>query len=63
MPVCLLTSNMNQTFVESNYGMWTYSASNLIRWNENGGLRGELKEIASKLKEDDNNVLVLYKYK
>ena len=58
-----LPSNMNQTFVESNYGMWTYSASNLIRWNENGGLRGELKEIASKLKEDDNNVLVLYKYK
>ena len=36
-----LPSNMNQTFVESNYGMWTYSASNLIRWNENGGLRGE----------------------
>lgn len=38
-------------------------AENLIKDNEAGKLEGKLKHIASKLKEDDNPVLMLMKFK
>ena len=40
-----------------------YLARDLLEWNEEGKLKGRLKEIASSLKEEDNPVLMLVKFK
>ena len=40
-----------------------YESFELVKANKEGKLKGRLKEIASKLDEDDNPVLVLLKYK
>lgn len=47
----------------SNYGMIWYPAQNLLDRYSMGELKGSLKEIASRLKEDDNMVLVICRYK
>lgn len=46
-----------------NYAMSYYPAYLLVELNEAGKLKGELKEIASKLKEDDNPVLMIATFK
>ena len=43
--------------------MQYYSAYRLVELYKEGKLQGELKEIASKLGEDDNPVLMLAKFK
>lgn len=47
----------------SNYTLMYYKPELLLEKYESGKLKGELKQIASKLKEDDNPVLVLVKFK
>lgn len=46
-----------------NYALQCYPAHLLIELNEQGKLKGELKEIASKLDEEDNPVLIIAKFK
>lgn len=45
-----------------NCGVITYSAEKLICCYKNNELKGRLKEIASKLQEEDNRVIVYVKY-
>ena len=46
-----------------NCGIEVYPAHTLIKLNEKGQLTGELKKIASTLKEDDNPVIMMVKFK
>jgi len=53
------TFNANKTIA-----FWQkIEAYELIEINQKGELKGALKEIASKLNEDDNPVIMLVKYK
>ena len=47
----------------NNTGIIAQRAEKLLKDYNDGKLEGELKEIASKLKEDDNPVLMLIKFK
>lgn len=64
-----VTSDMNSRLLSNkytlprNYGMLNYPADLLKELNDAGKLKGKLKEIASKLKEDDNPVLLIAKFK
>lgn len=49
-----------RNFVSSERLHW---ASKLREFYEAGKLKGKLKEVAAKLKEDDNDVVVIYKLK
>ena len=40
-----------------------YEADDLVEALEKGELKGKLKEVAAKLKEEDNPVIMLVKYK
>ena len=46
-----------------NCGFALYGPEWLINHYKRGELKGRLKEIAANLREDDNNVVVLLKYK
>ena len=46
-----------------NCGVATYGPEGLINHYKKGELKGRLKEIAANLREDDNAVIVLVKYK
>ena len=46
-----------------NCGFAFYGPEGLINYYKNGKLKGRLKEIAANLREDDNNVIALVKYK
>ena len=46
-----------------NCGFFMYGPEGLINQYKKGELKGRLKEIAANLREDDNNVVVLLKYK
>ncbi len=46
-----------------NCGFFMYGPEGLINQYKRGELKGRLKEIAANLREDDNNVVVLLKYK
>lgn len=48
---------------DSNYGFTWYTPNQLIEKGKAGELKGELKKMALKLKTDDNNILVLCKFK
>lgn len=50
-------------FKETNYMFNWLGAENLCDLYKEGELRGELKELAPKLKEDDNFVIAIYKLK
>lgn len=52
-----------QTHLGKNYAISRLKAEFLVEQYEAGKLRGELKEIASKMDIEDNHVLVLYKFK
>jgi hypothetical protein len=54
---------ITQANLQSNIAVQTMSASFLIDSYEDGRLSGRLKEIASNLKEDDNPVLMIIKFK
>lgn len=64
-----VTSDMNSRLLSNkytlprNYGMLNYPADLLKELNDAGKLKGKLKEIASKLKEDDNPVLMIATFK
>ena len=47
----------------NNTGIIAQRAEKLLKDYNDGKLEGELKEIASKLKEEDNPVLMLLKFK
>ncbi|WP_187367578.1 hypothetical protein [Bacteroides bouchesdurhonensis] len=47
----------------NNTGIIAQRAEKLLKDYNDGKLEGELKEIASKLKEEDNPVLMLIKFK
>lgn len=53
----------NKTTLPHNTGIVFRSAERILKDYETGKLEGELKEIASKLKEDDNPILMLIKIK
>mgnify|MGYP002543543004 CR=1 FL=1 len=53
----------NKTTLPHNTGIVFRSAERILKDYETGKLEGELKEIASKLKEDDNPILMLVKIK
>lgn len=46
-----------------NCGIATYGPEGLIENLKKGYLKGKLKEVASKLHEEDNKVIMLVKYK
>lgn len=46
-----------------NQALGRYKTELLLEKLEEGKLKGKLKEIASKLKEDDNNVVAIFKFK
>ena len=46
-----------------NCGFAFYGPEGLINHYKKGELKGRLKEIAANLREDDNNVVVLMRYK
>ena len=46
-----------------NCGFAFYGPEGLINYYKKGELKGRLKEIAANLREDDNNVIALVKYK
>lgn len=56
--------NMNNTFADKNMGVIFFTAERLITLNNEGKLKGKLKEVASKLQdEEDNKILLIAKYK
>lgn len=55
--------NMYGVALLHNTGLCIMEAEYLLRDYKAGKLKGELKEIASKLNEDDNQVLMLTKFK
>ena len=46
-----------------NKGIGHYGAGFLLEKLEEGKLSGKLKNLASRLKEDDNNCIAIYKFK
>lgn len=58
-----LRMTANNHTVPSNHILQIYPAYELIELNGDGKLKGELKEIASKLTEEDNPVIMLAKFK
>ena len=53
----------NQWIEQPNCAMNGIPAYQLCEAYEAGKLKGKLKEVASQLKEDDNDVVVIYKFK
>lgn len=59
-----IKANMKEQWIEqSNCVITSIPAFQLCEEYEAGQLKGELKEVASKLKEDDNYVVAIYKFK
>lgn len=59
-----IKSNMhNERSEQPNFFMTKMKAFQLCEEYEAGKLKGKLKEVASKLKEDDNDVIAIYKLK
>ena len=54
--------NINYSTIK-NCGFFSYGPEGLIKHYKKGELKGRLKEIAANLREDDNNVIALVKYK
>lgn len=58
-----LTSHNANCDMPFRYGISRYRAYKLVEAYQEGGLHGRLKDIAATLQEEDNDVLVLYKFK
>ena len=52
-----------QSADRENYGISMFTAERLIEQYQAGGLKEELKDIASRLSIDDNDILMICKYK
>ena len=59
----ILANMKNQWIEQPNCAMNGIPAYQLCEAYEAGKLKGKLKEVASQLKEDDNDVVVIYKFK
>ena len=59
----ILANMKNQWIEQPNCAMNGIPAYQLCEAYEAGKLKGKLKEVASKLKEDDNDVIIIYKFK
>ena len=55
--------NTEISIKNKNHAASRYQTSILVEKYKEGKLKGKLKEIASKLKEDDNNVVAIFKFK
>ena len=55
--------NTQISIKNKNHAASRYQTSILVEKFKEGKLKGKLKEIASKLKEDDNNVVAIFKFK
>ena len=55
--------NFDNSVKIENHAASRYQTSILVEKYKEGKLKGKLKEIASKLKEDDNNVVAIFKFK
>lgn len=49
--------------MEPSYGISRFNAGELLKTYSRGELYGKLKEMAALLEEEDNDVLVLYKFR
>lgn len=58
-----LLGNICDADIPVNMSIQSLGASGLIKANENGRLSGELKDIAAQLKEEDNPVLMIIKFR
>ena len=63
VPAFQMRLSANYHVVPENYAIQYYPAEELIELNGQGKLKGELKEIASKLNDEDNPVLLIAKFK
>ena len=63
IPAFQMRLSANYHVVPENYAIQYYPAEELIELNGQGKLKGELKEIASKLNDEDNPVLLIAKFK
>lgn len=63
VPIFQMRLSANYHVVPENYAIQCYPAEKLIELNGQGKLKGELKEIASKLNDEDNPVLIIVKFK
>lgn len=55
---------IREAFSDKNMGLLFYTAETLITLNNEGKLKGKLKDVASKLQdEEDNKILLIAKYK
>ncbi len=63
VPAFRMRLSANYHVVPENYAIQCYPAEELIELNGQGKLKGELKEIASKLNDEDNPVLLIAKFK
>lgn len=63
VPAFQMRLSANYHVVPENYAIQCYPAEELIELNGQGKLKGELKEIASKLNDEDNPVLLIAKFK
>ena len=62
-PITRYPLSRSDGFLDKNMGILLYSAETVINLYNEGKLKGKLKDIASKLDEEDNYVLVIAKYK
>lgn len=62
-PMTKYPSGWLYLFNKKNMGTLLYRAEDLVELYNEGKLKGELKEIASRLDEEDNRVLLIAKYK
>ena len=59
----VLNSHLVNCDVQSGYGVSRFNASELVDAYQKGKLSGKLKDLVSSLEEEDNDVLILYKFK
>lgn len=59
----ILNSHLVNCDIQPGYGISRFNSGELIEAYNEGRIYGKLKEIASSLKDEDNDILVLYKFK
>lgn len=59
----VLNSHLVNCDMQSGYGVSRFNAGELVEAYQEGKLYGELKHLASSLEDEDNDVLILYKFK
>lgn len=59
----ILSSYIVNCDIQAGYGMSRISAEGLLEAHKEGKVHGKLKDIATSIKEEDNYIIVLYKFK